>query len=199
MWNTFSGHNLHMQWSYGEANPISGATGSWESSLERILGVCLREGTISQPGVVHLGSAVSLPFEAESFDAVIIDPPYADNVPYADLSDFFYVWLRRTVGDLYPEAFQCTLTPKDEEAVVNPARFGGGKKGEQIAQAHYQRLMQKSFEEIYRVLKPEGMAVNGSSKVCLMLGFTRRHRFLSTPRWSHPPTSVARALSRARF
>jgi len=108
---------------------------------------------------IHLGSATSLPFPDKHFDAVIIDPPYADNVPYADLSDFFYVWLRRTVGDLYPEAFQWALTPKDEEAVVNPARFGGGKKGEQIAQAHYQRLMQKSFEEIYRVLKPEGMAV----------------------------------------
>jgi putative DNA methylase len=57
-----------------------------------------------------------------------VDPPYADNVPYADLSDFFYVWLRRTVGDLYPEAFQWTLTPKDEEAVVNPARFGGARR-----------------------------------------------------------------------
>jgi hypothetical protein len=90
---------------------------------------------------------------------VVIDPPYADNVPYADLADFFYVWLRRIVGDLYPEAFQTMLTPKDEEAVVNPARFGGKKQGEQIAQRHYQRLMQKSFEEIYRVLKPEGMAV----------------------------------------
>jgi len=112
-----------------------------------------------EAGLAHLGSATSLPFPDKHFDAVIIDPPYADNVPYADLSDFFYVWLRRTVGDLYPEAFQWTLTPKDEEAVVNPARFGGGKKGEQIAQAHYQRLMQKSFEEIYRVLKPEGMAV----------------------------------------
>ncbi|MGB9872841.1 MAG: DNA methylase, partial [Anaerolineae bacterium] len=88
-----------------------------------------------------------------------IDPPYADNVPYADLSDFFYVWLRRVVGDLYPEAFGTPLVPKDEEAVVNPARFGGRKRGEEIAQAHYRRLMQKSFEEIYRVLKPEGMAV----------------------------------------
>jgi len=112
-----------------------------------------------QVGFTHLGSATSLPFPDKHFDAVVIDPPYHDNVPYADLSDFFYVWLRRTVGDLYPEAFQWTLVPKDEEAVVNPARFGGGKKGEQIAQAHYQRLMQKSFEEIHRVLKPEGMAV----------------------------------------
>jgi putative DNA methylase len=67
--------------------------------------------------------------------------------------------LRRTVGDLYPEAFRWTLTPKDEEAVVNPARFGGRKRGEEIAQKHYERLMQQSFAEIYRVLKPGGMAV----------------------------------------
>jgi putative DNA methylase len=100
-----------------------------------------------------------VPFPDKHFDAVVIDPPYADNVPYADLADFFYVWLRRIVGDLYPEAFQTLLTPKEEEAVVNPARFGGKKQGEQIAQRHYQRLMQKSFEEIYRVLKPDGMAV----------------------------------------
>ncbi|GBD36713.1 hypothetical protein HRbin36_01841 [bacterium HR36] len=63
------------------------------------------------------------------------------------------------MGALYPEALKTALVPKDEEAVVNPARFGGKKQGEQIAQAHYQRLMQGSFEEIYRVLKPEGMAV----------------------------------------
>jgi adenine-specific DNA methylase len=89
----------------------------------------------------------------------VIDPPYADNVPYADLSDFFYVWLRRIVGDLYPEAFRTTLVPKEEEAVVNPARFGGGKKGLEISQKHYQYLLRKSFEEIYRVLRPEGIAV----------------------------------------
>ncbi|GIV82832.1 MAG: DNA methylase [Anaerolineae bacterium] len=159
MWNTFSGHNLHMQWSYGEANSVSDATGSWKSSLERIVAVCQRESRIPQSGSAHLGSAAALPFPDKHFDAVVIDPPYADNVPYADLSDFFYVWLRRTVGDLYPEAFGTPLVPKDEEAVVNPARFGGKKQGERIAQAHYQRLMQQSFEEIYRVLKPEGMAV----------------------------------------
>ena len=118
-----------------------------------------RESRIPQVGSVHLGSAAALPFPDKHFDAVVIDPPYADNVPYADLADFFYVWLRRVVGDLYPEAFQTLLTPKDEEAVVNPARFGGKKQGEQIAHKHYQRLMQQSFKEIYRVLKPNGMAV----------------------------------------
>jgi putative DNA methylase len=159
LYQYFAGHAIKMAWDYAETNPLSGAIGSWVSAMNWARDYLTREFRIPRAGSAHLGSATSLPFPDKHFDAVIIDPPYADNVPYADLSDFFYVWLRRTVGDLYPEAFQWTLTPKDEEAVVNPARFGGGKKGEQIAQAHYQRLMQKSFEEIYRVLKPEGMAV----------------------------------------
>lgn len=158
VYQVFSGHRIKMAFDYAERNP---AHRHWLSALESLLGGLKTACQVESPQrcPVHLGSATSLPFPDGHFDAVIIDPPYHDNVPYADLSDFFYVWLRRTVGDLYPEAFQWTLTPKDEEAVVNPARFGGGKKGEQIAQAHYQRLMQKSFEEIYRVLKPEGMAV----------------------------------------
>jgi putative DNA methylase len=159
MRSTFAGHHLHMVWDYAEVNPFSEATGNWQAGVEWVIRYLTRESRIPQAGSVHLGSAAALPFPDRHFDAVVVDPPYADNVPYADLSDFFYVWLRRTVGDLYPEAFGTSLVPKDEEAVVNPARFGGGKKGEQIAQAHYQRLMQKSFAEIHRVLKPDGMAV----------------------------------------
>lgn len=159
--HTFSTHALKMVWDYAEVNPFSQATGDWESAMAWVLRYLTRESRIPQTvaATVHLGSATALPFPDGHFDAVVVDPPYADNVPYADLSDFFYVWLRRTVGDLYPEAFGTPLVPKDEEAVVNPARFGGGKKGEQIAQAHYQRLMEKSFAEIHRVLKPDGMAV----------------------------------------
>lgn len=153
----FSGHHLHMTWDYAERNTVESG---WINALEAVLAglkrACEARG---QACTVHLGSAAALPFPDKHFDAVVIDPPYADNVPYADLADFFYVWLRRVVGDLYPEAFQTLLTPKDEEAVVNPARFGGKKQGEQIAHKHYQRLMQQSFEEIYRVLKPDGMAV----------------------------------------
>ncbi len=155
-----AGHHLHMAWDYAETNPLQGEAGSgWDAALEWLVRYLTREGRILQSGVVHLGSAAALCFSDKSFDAVVIDPPYADNVPYADLSDFFYVWLRRTVGDLYPEAFGTPLVPKDEEAVENPARFGGGKKGEETAKRHYQRLMRAAFGEIHRVLKPEGIAV----------------------------------------
>jgi len=159
MWNTFSGHNLHMAWSYGEANPLSDATASWSASIARIALVIRREAMSCSPGACLVSSTTALPYDNVLFDAVIIDPPYYDNVPYADLSDFFYVWLKRTVGDLYPEAFRWELTPKDEEIVVNPARFGGGRKGEEIARRHYERLMGEAFREIHRVLKPDGIAV----------------------------------------
>ena len=58
-------------------------------------------------------------------DAVVVDPPYGNNVMFAELSDFFYVWLKRSVGDLYPEWFESELVDKDSEAVANPARFEG--------------------------------------------------------------------------
>ena len=156
----FAGHHLHMTWDYAECNPLTDAFGAWNTGIATILAAMqtIRLQNLSTP-CIRVGSAAALPFPDKHFDAVVIDPPYADNVPYADLADFFYVWLRRVVGDLYPEAFPTPLTPKEEEAVVNPARFGGKKQGEQIAHKHYQRLMQQAFAEIYRVLKPDGMAV----------------------------------------
>jgi adenine-specific DNA methylase len=159
MRSTFAGHHLHMVWDYAEVNPFSETTGNWQAGIDWVSKVVEREGRLNGCGTAWLGSTTDLPQEENSIDAVITDPPYYDNVPYADLSDFFYVWLKRMVGDLYPEAFRWELTPKDEEAVMNPARFGGGKKGEEIAHRHYERLMNEAFREIYRVLKPEGIAV----------------------------------------
>ncbi|MCB9936077.1 MAG: DUF1156 domain-containing protein, partial [Planctomycetes bacterium] len=100
-----------------------------------------------------------------SVEAVVMDPPYYDNVMYAELSDFFYVWLKRTAGLLYPELFTQHLTDKDREAVANVAKFrdeaavkgtGGAR-----ARAHrdYRERMQKIFTEVRRVLKPDGIMV----------------------------------------
>ncbi|CAD7769849.1 MAG: hypothetical protein KIIPBIDF_01918 [Candidatus Methanoperedenaceae archaeon GB50] len=99
-------------------------------------------------------SVTSLPYPNDSFDTVITDPPYYDNVPYSYLSDFFYVWLKRTLGDLYPELFATPLTPKAEEIVAytHQGGYAIGKKA-------FEEKIEKAFKEIHRVLKPEGIAV----------------------------------------
>jgi adenine-specific DNA methylase len=92
-----------------------------------------------------------------SVDVVVIDPPYYDNVMYAELSDFFYVWLKRTAGHVVPELFTRNLTDKDNEAVANPAKFPGQKGARALAGRDYQDRMARIFEECRRVLKPNGI------------------------------------------
>ena len=93
----------------------------------------------------------------DSVDAVVMDPPYADNVMYAELSDFFYVWLKRTAGYVYPEFFDRELTDKDREAVANPVRHKGRKGAKALAMADFGDLMASIFRECGRVLKPSGI------------------------------------------
>ena len=92
-----------------------------------------------------------------SVDVVIMDPPYYDNVMYAELSDFFYVWLKRTAGHVFPELFRRQLTDKDNEAVANPARFQGQKGAKALAGRDYQERMASIFAECRRTLKPDGV------------------------------------------
>jgi len=108
---------------------------------------------------VRRGDAVSLPYGDGSVHAVVVDPPYYDNVQYAELSDFFYVWEKRTVGHIYPEFFASELTDKAAEAVANPARFEAldKKKAKALAQADYEKKMTKVFAEAYRVLGDDGV------------------------------------------
>ena len=92
-----------------------------------------------------------------TIDAVVMDPPYYDNVMYAELSDFFYVWLKRTAGHVFPELFRRQLTDKDNEAVANPARFQGQKGARALAGKDYQERMASIFVECRRTLKPDGV------------------------------------------
>ncbi len=100
-------------------------------------------------------SATELPYPDNYFDAVFTDPPYYDNINYAELSDFFYVWLKRSLGDLYPELFSTPLVPKSKEIVANPVRHGGQAKAKEF----FETMLKKAFQEIHRVLKPNGIAV----------------------------------------
>jgi adenine-specific DNA methylase len=95
--------------------------------------------------------------EENTIDLVVMDPPYYDNVMYAELSDFFYVWLKRTAGYVEPSLFRRLLTDKDHEAVANPARFKGQKGAKVLAGRDYQERMAAIFTECRRVLKPNGV------------------------------------------
>ena len=92
-----------------------------------------------------------------SIDVIVMDPPYYDNVMYAELSDFFYVWLKRTAGRVIPELFTRALTDKEHEAVANPAKFKGEPGAKALAGRDYQERMAAIFTECRRVLKPDGV------------------------------------------
>ncbi|GAB4536081.1 MAG: hypothetical protein Kow0063_21160 [Anaerolineae bacterium] len=105
------------------------------------------------------GSAADLSHVPDgSVHHICVDPPYYDNVMYAELSDFFYVWLKRSVGHLYPAFFRDPLANKDDEAVANPARFESlGRKKKELARRDYERKMAACFREMARVLRDDGV------------------------------------------
>jgi adenine-specific DNA methylase len=154
--NTMMGHKMNMVWDYTEINPISEGTGSWINAVEYIYRFLEREAPT--PGVAHVehGSAAALPYPDDYFDAVVSDPPYGANVYYADLADFFYVWLKRTVGFLYPKLFRSELSERDQEITDCAARFGGDREK---SREFYESMMERALGEIARVLKPDGLAV----------------------------------------
>lgn len=152
----YSRQALPMLWDFVEANPFSGASGGYETGMEyylKVLDHCSH--TTSTSAIVTHSSATSLPYPDNYFDAVITDPPYYDNVPYSYLSDFFYVWLKRTIGDLYPNLFATPLTPKSEEIVAYSHGEGGFEGGKKF----FEDMITRAFQEINRVLKPDGVAV----------------------------------------
>jgi adenine-specific DNA methylase len=111
-----------------------------------------------QPVTITCKSGDALDHLADtSVDCVVMDPPYYDNVMYAELSDFFYVWLKRTAGQVMPELFRRPLTDKENEAVANPSKFRGQKGAKALAGRDYQDRMATIFAECRRVLKADGI------------------------------------------
>ena len=152
--NVFGRQALPMVWDYFEVNIFSISTGGYDSSLNWVLKFLNRESKFNLSSNITQASATELPYPDNYFDAVFTDPPYYDNVPYSYLSDFFYVWLKRSIGDLYPELFSTPLTPKSKEIVAYSNMEGGFESGKK----YFEDMLKKSFMEIYRVLKPNGIA-----------------------------------------
>ena len=140
-----------MTWDFPEVNPLGGASGSLDKVSDYIEDCIHTLGELSRPAKeVIRGSATALSWDDSSFDAVVTDPPYYDNVPYSNLSDLFYVWLKRSIGDVFPEHFASQVVPRKSEAVADPMNFGSGQAD---ARRIYEDLMAKAFAEAARVLK----------------------------------------------
>ncbi len=155
---TFSRQALPMVWDYAEVNPNGGVGADYSAGLAWTLRVLQSMSAIGMVGRAVHGSATALPFEPGSLAVVATDPPYYDAVPYADLSDFFYVWLKRSIGTSFPDLFRTPLTPKSQELI---AYYGQGTRRVQKSPDWYEAGMRDAFAEMWRVL-------DDSSVACIM-------------------------------
>lgn len=147
MRNTFGRQAIPMVWDYAECNIFSHSSGSYESLFKRMWEAfeSLGNGKIGQ---------------AEQFDAqcdcgvhnimVSTDPPYYDNIGYADLSDFFYIWMRQSLKNIYPDLFSTMLVPKADELIATPYRHEGSKEK---AKKFFENGMLETCKQIYKYTK----------------------------------------------
>lgn len=143
-----------MVWDFPETNPFSGMTGGIDNAVGWIVDVLgvLSDDTLA--GQVQRGDATVARYLINHFDAVITDPPYYDNVPYADISDFFYVWLKRVILRRFPEHFTSALSPKKQELTALASKFEGDMKK---ATESYEAGMLAAFKEANRILRRNGI------------------------------------------
>lgn len=144
---------MGMVWDYPENNIFSSSTGSYKNHLKAVLSIEIShvDNEISKI-TVDQNSATRTYYKDGYFDIIATDPPYYDNIPYSHLSDFFYVWIKRIVGNITKELFSTPLTPKSEEIVTYSNVQGGYDAGKLF----FENMIGKAFLEIRRVLKQNG-------------------------------------------
>lgn len=141
--NTFARQALPMVWDFTEANFFSESCGNWiDTGIEWIVEAVFRLPKF-QLGLVHQIDATIT--NSDKPKVISTDPPYYDNIGYADLSDFFYIWLRRSINFIYPDIFSTLLVPKTNELVAAPYRFGDDK---QKAKSFFEEGLGKAFERM---------------------------------------------------
>ena len=177
--NTFDRHDFAFKWSYAEMAPLIVGLGyDWAikqtaKCINELVTLVRPEADGASEDLFTESSTTEFPpppisitckpgdsldhIEDGSIEAVVMDPPYGANVMYAELSDFFYVWLKRTAGRIFPELFRRHLTDKENEAVANAEKFRGMKGAAALAERDYQERMAMIFAECRRVLKPDGI------------------------------------------
>ncbi len=148
--NLFGRQAIPMIWDFAENNVFGKAAGDYSVSLGSLAKVIDASVPAVSGGVAAQLDAASSFTEADS-PFVSTDPPYYDNIGYADLSDFFYVWLRRSLKDVYPDLFSTLLVPKARELVATPYRFDGDKKR---AQEFFEKGLGQAFLRVRQGSNP---------------------------------------------
>ena len=177
--NTFDRHDFAFKWSFAEFDGASSlipwVVSQVADSYRGIARLAYRPASLTEEArrlqvVITRGSAAALALDDRSIDAIVTDPPYYDNVMYGECSDYFYVWLKRSLRKTWPELTNLTLSDKQEEAVANPSLFrdlathtGRGKRqagtltANELADRRYEELLTRAFREANRVLKDDGV------------------------------------------
>ena len=156
--HTFVRYALPMTWDFSEGAIPNEVRGSYQICLDKILSsmeTVRRAHIAGTPGCVIFRQSATDPINLKT-DAIITDPPYYDAIPYADLSDFFYVWLRRTIGDQFFGVLSESLTPKIGELVQHAGRFEGSNDE---AKMFYEKGMAESFRAANESLSDNGRVV----------------------------------------
>lgn len=173
--NTFAQQGISIAWDFVEANPFSHSTGNFQQALDWITEV-LRNLPPGPPGMVMQADSAALPLTPEGGapsacqPVFVTDPPYYDNVSYASLSDFFFVWMKRSLGPQYPELFSTSLSPKQSEIVASPQRFNFNKER---AKEFFEESLKKTFLQIHALQ-------NRDFPFVLFYAFTQREGTVST-------------------
>jgi putative DNA methylase len=144
--NLFGRQAIPMVWDFAENNVFANAAGDFLVSLGSLLKVVERM-QLGIPGTTQQKDAVIPVLNSRNF-IISSDPPYYDNIGYADLSDFFYVWLRRTLQTIYPDLFSTLLVPKASELVATPYRFDGDK---QKAKVFFEEGLGNAFNQMHEI------------------------------------------------
>jgi putative DNA methylase len=150
MVSTFGRQAIPMIWDYAEANPFSDSTGNFSLGVEQAVKMLI-ECLSDRSGVVHQHDAAR-PYTNVSQSVISTDPPYYNNIDYADLSDFFYSWLRRSLKPYYPSLFTTVVVPKDTEIVASPYRFDGSKEQ---ANSFFEKTLRQAFTQMKSAQQPE--------------------------------------------
>jgi putative DNA methylase len=170
----FAFAGLPMKWSYPESNPVYQSIGNSQNAFtflggkESLLQVLAHLTRISNNHeiTVKSGTVLEQDFKNNSFDAIFTDPPYYDMIHYSTLSDFFYVWLKRSVGFLFPDLFSTMLTPKSQEC-ISELELARGMEKKLIKEKfpsikdsiYYKENISKYFKKMYELLKNDGIAI----------------------------------------